>query len=102
MATDISKVRKFKDGLKLSIRGKIVGFLLQDMDSMVRTTMEIEREIDDARSIRDAGTSEKRKEGQSSPNSGKKLKASSSRGLQGQGHDYQDQGHIRGLVSQDR
>ena len=51
MAIDMAKVRKFEDGLKLSIRGKIVGFLLQDMDSMVRTTMAIEREIDDAQSI---------------------------------------------------
>ena len=62
VATDMAKVRKFEDGLKLSTQGKIVGFLLQDMDSMVRTTMTIEREIDDERSIRDAGTSEKRKE----------------------------------------
>ena len=28
MTTDIAKVRKFEDGLKFSIRGKIVGFLL--------------------------------------------------------------------------
>ena len=28
VATDIAKVRKFENGLKLSIRGKIVGFLL--------------------------------------------------------------------------
>ena len=28
MATDVAKVRKFEDGLKLSILGKIVGFLL--------------------------------------------------------------------------
>ena len=44
VATDMAKVRKFEDGLKLSIRGKITGLLLQDMDSMVRTTMTIERE----------------------------------------------------------
>ena len=44
MATDVAKVRKFEDGLKLSIRGKIVGFLLHDMDSMVRTAMAIERD----------------------------------------------------------
>ena len=44
VATNMDKVRRFEDGLKLSIRGKIVGFLLQDMDSMVRTTMAIERE----------------------------------------------------------
>ena len=50
MATDMAKVSKFEDALKLSIRGKIVGFLLQDMDSMVRTTMAIEREIEDVRS----------------------------------------------------
>ena len=59
----MEKVRKFEDGMKLSIRGKIVGFLLQDMASVVRTTMAIEREIDDAWSIRDAGNSSKRKEG---------------------------------------
>ena len=51
VATNMENVRNFRDGLKLSIRGKIVGFLLQDMDSMVRTTMTIERKIDDARSI---------------------------------------------------
>ena len=28
VAIDMAKVRKFKDGLKLSIRGKIVGLLL--------------------------------------------------------------------------
>ena len=47
VATDMAKVKKFEDGMRLSIRGKIVGFLLQDMDSMVRTAMAIEREIDD-------------------------------------------------------
>ena len=62
MAIDMAKVRKFEDDLKLSIRGKIVGLLLQDMDSIVRKTMAIEREIDDAKSIRDAGVSGKRKE----------------------------------------
>ena len=48
VATGMAKVMKFEDGLNLSIRGKIAGFLLQDIDSMVRTTMAIEREIDDA------------------------------------------------------
>ena len=57
MATDMAKVWKFEDGLKLSIKGKIVGFLLQDMDYIVRTAMVIEIEIDDARSIRDASVS---------------------------------------------
>ena len=28
VATDLAKVRKFEDGLRLSIRGKIVGLLL--------------------------------------------------------------------------
>ena len=28
VATDMAKVRKFEDGLKLSIQGKIVGFIL--------------------------------------------------------------------------
>ena len=28
VATDMAKVWKFEDGLKLSIRGKIIGFLL--------------------------------------------------------------------------
>ena len=64
VATDMAKVRKFEDGLKLSIQGKIVGLLLQDIDSMVRITMAIEREVDDAGSIRDSGASNKRKEGQ--------------------------------------
>ena len=65
------------------------------MDSMVRTAMPIEREIDDARSIRDAGASDKRKEGQSSFSSRKKLKASSSQGFQGHGRSSQGKGHIR-------
>ena len=48
VATDMAKVRHFEDGMKLSIRGKIVGLLLQDMDLMVKTIMAIEREVDDA------------------------------------------------------
>ena len=55
MDTDMAKVGKFEDGLKLSIRGKIVGLLLQDMDLMVMTAIAIGREVNDARSIRDAG-----------------------------------------------
>ena len=42
VATNEAKVRKFKDGLKLSIRGKIVGHNLQDMDLMVSTALIIE------------------------------------------------------------
>ena len=77
----MTKVQKFEDGLKLSIQGKMVGFILQDMNSMVRTTMAIEREIEDARSIRDVGASGKRKEDQHSSSSGKKQKTSISRGF---------------------
>ena len=72
VATDMANVRKFEDGRKLSIRGKIVGFLLQDMDFMVRIAMIIERKIDDTRRIRDAGASEKKRENQSSSSLGKK------------------------------
>ena len=54
VATDMAKVKRFENGLKLSIRGKIVGLRLQDMDSMVGTALAIEREIDDAQGIRDA------------------------------------------------
>ena len=62
---------------------------------MVTTAMAIEREIEDARSIRDAGTCGKRKESQTSSRSGKKPKASSSQGFQGQGSIYQGQGQTR-------
>ena len=36
--------RRFENGLKLSIRGRIVGFRLRDMDSMVGAALTIERE----------------------------------------------------------
>ena len=67
---DLAKVRRFEDGMRLSIRGKIVGLILQDMDFMVRTIMVIEGEIVDVKSIRDANTG-KRKEGQPSSSLGK-------------------------------
>ena len=86
VATNMAKVRRFENGMKLSIRGRILGLRLQDMDSMVGTALTIKREIEDARSTRDAGVSSKRKESQSSSSSGKKQKASSSRGFQGRGH----------------
>ena len=72
VATDMAKVKRFENGLELSIRGRIIGLRLQDMDSMVGTTLTIEREIEDARSTWDAGVSSKRKESQSSSSSGKK------------------------------
>ena len=36
--------RRFENGLKLSIRGRIVGLRVRDMDSMVGTALTIERE----------------------------------------------------------
>ena len=44
VATDLAKVRRFKNGLKLPIRGRILGLRLRDMDSMVGTALTIERE----------------------------------------------------------
>ena len=38
--------RRFENGLKLSIRGRIVGLRLRDMDSMVGMALTIERERD--------------------------------------------------------
>ena len=84
MATDVAKVRRFENGLKLSIQGRIVGLRLQDMDSMVGTVLTIEREIEEARSTRDAGVSSKREDRPSS-SSGKRQKTSAS-------HEFQDQG----------
>ena len=81
VATDMAKVRRFENGLKLSIRGRIVRLRLQDMDSMVGTTLTIEREIEDAQSTRDVGVSSKRKESRSSSSSEKKQRASSSCGF---------------------
>ena len=78
MATNLAKVRIFENGLKLSIRARIVGLCLQDMDSMVGTTLTIEREIEDAQSTRDANVSNKRKDSQSSSSSEKRQRASSS------------------------
>ena len=43
VATNWAKVRRFENELKLSIRGRIVGFRLRDMDYMVRTALTIER-----------------------------------------------------------
>ena len=45
VATDMAKVRRFENGLKLSIRGRIVGLRLQDMNSMVGTALTIERKL---------------------------------------------------------
>ena len=93
MTTDLAKVRRFEKGLKLSIRARIVGLRLQDMDSMVGTALTIEREIEDARSTRDASVSSKKKGSQSSSSSGKRQRASSSRGSQSR--DHPGQGEMR-------
>ena len=80
VATDLAKLRRFENGLKLSIQARIVGLRLQDMDSMVGTSLTIGREIENAPSTRDASVSSKRKDSQSSSSSGKRQRASSSRG----------------------
>ena len=72
VATDMAKVRRFENGLRLSIRAKIVGLRLQDMDSMVGTALTIEREMEDARNTRGVSVSGKRKDSQSSSSSGKR------------------------------
>ena len=74
--------RRFENGLKLFIRGRIVGFRLWDMDSMVGMALTIEREIEDTRSTREAGVGSKR-EDQPSSNSGKRQKTSAP-------HEFQD------------
>ena len=79
--------RRFENGLKLSIRGRIVGFLLRDMDSMVGTTLTIEREIEDARSTWDAGVGSKREDRPSS-SSEKRQKTYASHKFRDQGQDW--------------
>ena len=54
--------RRFENGLKLSIRGKIVGLRLRDIDSMVGTALTIEREIEDTWNTRDTGVGIKRED----------------------------------------
>ena len=54
-----------------------MGLLLQDMILMVKTAMVIEREVDDAQSICDAGIKDKRKESQPSSSSSKKKQRTS-------------------------
>ena len=76
VATYMAKVRRFANGLKLSIRGKIMGLRLQDMDSMVGIALAIEREMDDAQGIRDASADGKRKEDQPSSSLGLEVKTS--------------------------
>ena len=63
--------KRHENGLKLSIRDRIVGLHQRDMDSMVGTALTIEREIEDTWNTRDTGVGEKR-EDQLSPSSGKR------------------------------
>ena len=63
--------------MKLSIRDRIVGLRLRDMDSMVGTALTIERDIEDTRNTQDTGVGNKR-EDQLSPSSGKRQKTSAS------------------------
>ena len=96
VATDVAKIRKFEDGLKLSIRGKIIGHNIQDMDSMVSTALIIDREVDDARSIRETGSSDKKRGSHaSSSSSGKKKRTSFPREFQGRGCSQQGQSQVR-------
>ena len=55
---------------------------------MVKTTMAIEREVDDARNVRDAGVKDKKESQPSSSSLGKKQRTSASQGFQGQGRGY--------------
>ena len=102
VTTDVAKVRWFENGLRLSIRARIVGLRLQDMDSMVGTALTIEKDMEDARNTRDASVSGKRKDSQSSSSSGKRQRASSSRGSQSHGHSGQGQMRVTGQAGQMR
>ena len=54
--------RIFENWLKLSIRDRIVGLRLRDMDSMVGTVLTIERGVEDTWNTRDTGVSNKRED----------------------------------------
>ena len=63
---------------------------------MVSTTLIIEREVDNAHRIWDAGASDKKRGSQaSSSSSGKKQRTSVPRGFQGRGHGQQGQSQVR-------
>ena len=87
VAIDLVKVRRFENGLNLSIRDRIVGLRLRDMNSMVGTALTIEREIEDARSTRDVSVGSRR-EDQPFSSSGKRQKTSASHEFQDQGQDW--------------
>ena len=54
--------RRLENGLKLSIRDRIVGLRLRDIDSMVGTILTIEREVEDTWKTRDTGVGNKRED----------------------------------------
>ena len=87
VATDMTKVGRFENGLKLSVPGRIVGLRLWDMDSMVGMALTIEREIEDAQSTRDVSVGSKG-EDQPSSSSGKRQKTFASHEFQHQGKDW--------------
>ena len=63
MATNVAKVRRFEDGLKLVIRGKVVGHRLQYFDALVEIAMP-QREklmIQKKKKIREDGAKDKKK-----------------------------------------
>ena len=63
---------------------------------MVSTVLIIEREVDDARSIREADASDKKMGSQASSSSSKKKRRTSiPRGFQGQGRGQQGQSQVR-------
>ena len=64
------------------------------MDSLVGTALTIKRKIEDARSIRATGTSEKRGD-QPSSSLRKMQKTSAAQVFQGRGRDHQGQGQAR-------
>ena len=67
---------------------------------MVGTALTIEKETEDAWSTRDASVSGKRKNSQSSSSSGKRQRASNSRGFQSRGHPGQGQMRVAGQAGQ--
>ena len=69
---------------------------------MVGTTLTIEREMEDTRNTRDASVSGKRKDSQPSSSSGKRQRASSSRGSQSHGHPSQGQMRVACQAGQRR
>ena len=68
---------RHENGLKLSIRDRIIGLRLRDVDSMVGTVLTIESEIENTWNTRDTGVGSKR-EDQLSSSSEKGQKTSAS------------------------